>query len=256
VVRITFLGTGTSSGVPVLTCGCEVCRSVDYRDKRLRSSILIQSQSTSLVIDTGPDFRQQMLRVNPPKLDAVFYTHEHKDHTAGLDDIRPYNYLSGKKVHVPLYGRESVLNQIKEEFKYVFENNPYPGIPLVTTHAISEDSITIGDIEIQPIEVLHHKLPVFGFRVGDFTYITDANFISESSKGIIKGSKILVLNALQRTPHISHFTLNEAVAMAEELGADTTYFTHISHKLGLHMEVEKELPMHIRLAFDGLSFYV
>lgn len=256
MVHITFLGTGTSSGVPVLTCSCEVCRSVDYRDKRLRSSVLIESENTSLVIDTGPDFRQQMLRVNPSKLDAVIYTHEHKDHTAGLDDIRPYNYLSGYKVRLPLYGRESVLNQIKEEFKYVFEENPYPGIPLVSTHSIGLESFSIGDLEIQPIEVLHHKLPVLGYRVGDFTYITDANFISDESKELIKGSKVLVLNALQRTPHISHFTLSEAVAMAEELGAETTYFTHISHKLGVHMEVEKELPSNIRLAFDGLKISV
>jgi phosphoribosyl 1,2-cyclic phosphate phosphodiesterase len=252
VVHITFLGTGTSSGVPVLTCGCEVCRSVDYRDKRLRSSVLIQSVSTSLVIDTGPDFRQQMLKVNPPKLDGVVYTHEHKDHTAGLDDIRPYNYLSGDRFRVPLYGRESVLNQIKEEFKYVFEENPYPGIPLVSTHSIGLGLFTVGDLEIQPIEVFHHKLPVFGYRIGDFTYITDANAIPDKSKELIRGSKVLVLNALQLTPHISHFTLSEAIEMAKELGAETTYFTHISHKLGLHREVEKDLPANIRLAFDGL----
>ncbi len=255
MISITFLGTGTSSGVPVLTCRCEVCRSVDYRDKRLRTSVLIQSETTSIIIDTGPDFRQQMMRCGVEKIDAVLYTHEHKDHTAGLDDIRPFNYLSGNTIYIPLYARESVLRQLKEEFAYVFGENPYPGIPLVTTHAIGLDSFSFGDLKIQPIEVIHHKLPVLGYRIGDFTYITDANYISDESKELIKGSKVLVLNALQRTPHISHFTFSEAINVAKELNAETTYFTHISHKLGLHMEVEKELPSNIRLAFDGLKIY-
>jgi len=253
VVNITFLGTGTSSGVPVLTCTCEVCRSADYRDKRLRSSVLIRSGNTSVVIDTGPDFRQQMLQTGGVRIDAVLYTHEHKDHTAGLDDIRPYNYLRGRKEQIPLYARPHVLAQIRQEFGYIFEENPYPGVPLVSTHTIGSEPFEIGDMTIRPIEVMHHQLPVLGFRVGDITYITDANFISESEKEKIKGSKILVLNALQRTPHISHFTLSEAVALAGELGAETTYFTHISHKLGLHHEVEKELPAGVKLAYDGLA---
>jgi phosphoribosyl 1,2-cyclic phosphate phosphodiesterase len=256
VISITFLGTGTSSGVPVLTCTCEVCRSVDFRDKRLRSSVLIQSENTNIVIDTGPDFRQQMLNAGGVRIDAVVYTHEHKDHTAGLDDIRPYNYLRGTREHVPLYGRAHVLEQIKREFGYIFEENPYPGVPLVKTYTIENSSFKIGDLSLTPIEVLHYKLPVFGFRIGDFTYITDANFISETEKEKIKGSKVLVLNALQRTPHISHFTLDQAVALAQELGAEKTYFTHISHKLGLHHEVEKELPSGIHLAFDGLNLQV
>ncbi|MBX2952581.1 MAG: MBL fold metallo-hydrolase [Leadbetterella sp.] len=250
---MTFLGTGTSSGVPVLTCTCEVCRSVDYRDKRLRSSVLIRSENTCVVIDTGPDFRQQMLRMGRVRIDAVLYTHEHKDHTAGLDDIRPYNYLRGKKEYIPLYARPHVLDQLRREFGYIFAENPYPGVPLITTHAIDNEPFPIGDLTIRPIEVRHHQLPVLGFRVGDITYITDANFISEQEKEKIKGSRVLVLNALQRTPHISHFTLAEAVALAQELQAETTYFTHISHKLGLHYEVEKELPANIRLAYDGLT---
>ncbi len=253
---MTFLGTGTSSGVPVLTCTCEVCRSVDYRDKRLRSSVLIRSENTCLVIDTGPDFRQQMLRADRVAIDAVLYTHEHKDHTAGLDDIRPYNYLRGKREYVPLYARPHVLDQIRQEFAYIFQENSYPGIPLVSTHAIGTEPFPVGDLIIRPVEVMHHQLPVLGFRVGDITYITDANFIAESEKEKIKGSKVLVLNALQRTPHISHFTLSEAVAMAQELGVETTYFTHISHKLGLHQEVEKELPIGIKLAYDGLTVIV
>lgn len=250
---MTFLGTGTSSGVPVLTCKCKVCRSVDYRDKRLRSSVLFQSGDTSFVVDTGPDFRQQMLRANPSKIDAVLYTHEHKDHTAGLDDIRPYNYLSGNKVSVPLYARAQVLSQLKEEYAYVFGDNPYPGIPLVSLNEIKNEPFEIGGIEVTPIEVMHHKLPVFGFRVGDISYITDANFIAEEEKEKIAGSKILVLNALQREAHISHFTFTQAVDLAKELAIETTYFTHISHKLGTHLDVENELPAAIRLAYDGLT---
>ncbi len=250
---MTFLGTGTSSGVPVLTCTCEVCRSVDYRDKRLRTSVLIRSRNTHVVIDTGPDFRQQMLNTGGVRVDAVLYTHEHKDHTAGLDDIRPYNYLKGVRESVPLYARANVIAQIKQEFGYIFEDNPYPGIPLVDTHVIENAPFQIGDLQIVPIEVLHYKLPVFGYRFGDITYITDANFISDVEKEKIRGSRILVLNALQRTPHISHFTLDQAVALAEELGAEHTYFTHISHKLGLHHEVQKELPEGVHLAYDGLT---
>lgn len=253
---MTFLGTGTSSGVPVLTCTCEVCRSADHRDKRLRSSVLFRSESTAVVVDTGPDFRQQMLRVGGVRIDAVLYTHEHKDHTAGLDDIRPYNYLRGKKEAVPLYARPHVLDQIRQEFGYIFQENPYPGIPLVSTHALGNEPFPIGDLIIRPVEVMHHQLPVLGFRAGDITYITDANFISEQEKEKIRGSRVLVLNALQRAPHISHFTLSEAVALAQELGAETTYFTHISHKLGLHHEVEKELPAGIKLAYDGLTVTV
>ena len=242
--------------MPVLTCSCEVCRSGDYRDKRLRSSVLIRSESTSIVIDTGPDFRQQMLREGGVRIDAVLYTHEHKDHTAGLDDIRPYNYLHGKKEHLPLYARQQVLDQIRLEFGYIFRENAYPGIPLVQTHVIGTAPFPVGDLLIWPIEVMHHKLPVLGFRIGDFTYITDANHIPEAEKEKIKGSRVLVLNALQRTPHISHFTLSEAVELARELGAQTTYLTHISHKLGLHHEVEKELPANIRLAYDGQQIQV
>lgn len=218
--------------------------------------MLIRTAHTTLVVDTGPDFRQQMLRTGAERLDAVFYTHEHKDHIAGLDDIRPYNYMGGVKRHVPLYARAHVLDQIKKEFGYVFQENAYPGIPLVSTHVIGEGPVRVGDIDVQPIEVMHHQLPVLGFRVADFTYITDANFISGPEKEKIKGSKVLVLNALQRTPHISHFTLEEAVSLAQELGAETTYLTHISHKLGLHHEVEKELPEGIKLAYDGLMLQV
>ncbi|MBY5949897.1 MBL fold metallo-hydrolase [Algoriphagus marincola] len=249
-MNIRFLGTGTSQGVPVIGCDCEVCRSVDFRDKRFRCSVHIETEGKSFVIDTGPDFRMQMLRADIHQLDAVIYTHEHKDHTAGLDDIRPFNFR--QKKDMPVYGRSQVLNQIRQEYSYVFSEKKYPGVPQVLPIEIDEEPFEVEGISINPIPVMHHKLPVLGFRVGDFTYITDANYISEESKEKIKGSKILVLNALQKTPHLSHFTLEEAIEMAQMLGAEQTYFTHISHKLGLHREVESELPEGIHLAYDGL----
>lgn len=252
---VTFLGTGTSGGVPVLTCGCSVCRSIDYRDKRLRVSIWIQTEGKSFVIDTGPDFRQQALRENIQTIDAVIYTHEHKDHTAGLDDIRPYNYLHGIK-HQSVYGHHRVLAQLKQEFHYAFEEIKYPGIPLIQCYEIDNQPFMIEGIQFTPIEVMHHKLPVFGFRIGDFTYITDVNYISDEELEKVYGSKILVLGALQREKHMSHFTLQEAIEIAQKVNAEMTYFTHISHKMGLHTDVEKDLPDNIRLAYDGLKLKI
>jgi phosphoribosyl 1,2-cyclic phosphate phosphodiesterase len=250
-LRATFLGTGTSQGVPVITCNCEVCKSVDYRDKRLRSSMYVETDNFKIVVDTGPDFRQQMLRERISELDAVLYTHEHKDHTAGLDDIRSFNFHQKKEM--PVYGLAPVLGQLKQEFAYIFSGKKYPGIPQVSLNEIKNESFEINGESILPIQVMHHKLPVFGFRIQDFTYITDANYISEEEKEKIKGSEILVLNALQKEPHISHFTLNEAIDLANELGAKKTYLTHISHRLGLHAEVSQELPENVELAWDGLK---
>lgn len=251
-MKITFLGTGTSTGVPVLTCKCDVCRSLDFRDKRLRVSLLIQHQNVNIVIDTGPDFRQQALTADLTHLDAVVFTHEHKDHTAGLDDVRPFNYLQGIK-NCPIYAHPRVIHQLKQEYHYAFQSNPYPGVPIIECNEIDNKPFFIKDLEFIPINVMHHKLQVFGFRIQDFTYITDANYISEEEIEKIKGSKILVINALQRQPHLSHFTLQEAIDISLKIGAEHTYFTHISHKLGLHAEVEKELPAHISLAYDGLT---
>ncbi|MDF2158150.1 MBL fold metallo-hydrolase [Algoriphagus sp. CAU 1675] len=250
-MKVTFLGTGTSQGVPVIGCACEVCKSLDFRDKRFRSSIHFEINGKSLVVDTGPDFRSQMLRQDIKRLDAVLFTHEHKDHTAGLDDIRPFNF--SQQMDIPIFGREQVLDQIRREFSYIFSSKKYPGVPQVETILIDEEPFTFEGITITPIPVVHYKLPVLGFRIGDFTYITDANHIPESSIDLVRGSEIVVLNALQRTSHISHFTLEEAIEMAEVLGGKKTYFTHISHKLGLHSEVEKELPEGIFLAHDGLQ---
>lgn len=250
-MKVTFLGTGTSQGVPVIGCACPVCSSLDYRDKRLRSSIHIEIQGKSLVIDTGPDFRQQMLRENIKILDFILFTHEHKDHTAGLDDIRSYNFLQDKDM--PIYGTHKVLNQIKREFSYIFEEVKYPGVPRVITHEITNAPFEAEGIPVIPILVMHYRLPVFGFRFGDFTYITDAKYIDEVELEKIRGTKVLVLNALQQTHHLSHFTLKEAVDMVNLINPEQAFFTHISHKLGTHHEVEKTLPPHIRLAYDGLK---
>ncbi len=253
-MKVTFLGTGTSQGVPVIACECEVCTSLDYRDKRLRSSILVETPEFQLVVDTGPDFRQQMIRERVKRLDAVLFTHAHKDHTAGLDDVRSFNFLQKKEM--PVYGQAHALDQLKTEFSYIFSENKYPGIPQVSLNPIDNKPFEVNGRRITPIEVMHHKLPVFGYRIGNFTYITDANFITDEEKEKIVGSEVLVLNALQKTEHISHFTLDEAVALAEELKPKKTYFTHISHKLGLHSSVSKELPENVELAHDGLTLLI
>jgi phosphoribosyl 1,2-cyclic phosphate phosphodiesterase len=249
-VTITFLGTGTSQGVPVIACGCEVCTSADPRDNRLRSSILVEGEGKVIVIDSGPDFRQQMLREKVQHLDAIVFTHEHKDHIAGMDDIRAFNYKQNAPIDV--YADTRVQNALKREYPYIFEELKYPGIPEITIHTIDYEPFTVGNIGFTPIEVMHYKLPVKGFRIHDFTYITDAKTIAETEKQKIKGSKILVINALQKQKHISHFTLGEAIAFAEEMGAEKTYFTHISHRLGRHEAVSKDLPLNIELAYDGL----
>ena len=252
-MTITFLGTGTSQGVPVIACGCEVCTSADKRDKRLRSSILVEGDKT-VVIDSGPDFRYQMLRANVQHLDALVFTHEHKDHVAGMDDIRAFNYKQNSPIDV--WAEERVQLAIKKEFHYIFTEFKYPGIPQINLNAITNQPFLIGDIKFIPIEVMHYKLPVKGFRINDFTYITDAKTISESEKQLIKGSSILVINALQKQTHISHFTLEEAIAFAQEIGAERTYFTHISHRLGRHEDISKDLPLGIELAYDGLKLEI
>jgi phosphoribosyl 1,2-cyclic phosphate phosphodiesterase len=253
-LKITFLGTGTSQGVPVIACRCRVCTSADARDNRLRCSVHIAHEKNSFVIDSGPDFRQQMLRYGIVDLTALLFTHEHKDHVAGMDDIRAFNYILEKKIDV--YASQRVQDALKREFPYIFEDFKYPGVPQINLHLIENTPFTIEGLEFTPIEVMHYKLPIFGFRFHDFSYVTDANFISEKEKEKLKGSEILVLNALRRENHVSHFNLEEALELIDELQPKKTYLTHISHQLGLYEEVEKELPENVFLAYDGLEIEI
>ena len=249
-MKLTFLGTGTSQGVPVITCKCKVCQSTDERDKRLRTSVLIEVEGTNLVIDSGPDFRQQMLRENVQKLDAILFTHEHKDHTAGLDDVRAFNYSQRKPMEV--YCEERVAKSLQQEFAYVFSEFKYPGLPKININNIENKKFTINNIEIELIRVKHLKLPIFGFKISDLEYITDANYISETEKDKIRGVKILVVNALRREKHLSHYTLSEALELIAELKPERAYLTLLSHSMGLYNEIKKELPLNVFFAFDGL----
>jgi phosphoribosyl 1,2-cyclic phosphate phosphodiesterase len=251
-VKITFLGTGTSQGVPVIACDCSTCLSSDLKDKRLRTSVMLETDETMLVIDAGPDFRQQMLREHVSKLDAIILTHEHKDHIAGLDDVRAFNYKSQDAIDI--FCEERVQKVIKKEYSYVFSEYQYPGIPKMRLNPIAEHGFSVGKMEIIPVRVFHYRLPVYGFRVGNFGYITDANYISEESKEKLFGVKYLVVNALRKEKHISHFSLREALDLIREISPKKAFITHISHQMGLHREVSKELPPEIKLAYDGLSF--
>jgi phosphoribosyl 1,2-cyclic phosphate phosphodiesterase len=248
------MGSGSISGVPMIACGFYVCTSTDKKDKRLRCSVLIQSPKTTIVIDTTPDFRYQMLRAQVKKLDAVLFTHPHKDHIAGLDDVRAFNYLQQQSMKV--FANQMTIDSLMREFAYAFADKKYPGIPELDMNTITEEPFYVGDIPVTPIMVWHLKMPVYGFRFGAFTYITDANRIEDGEKEKIIGSQVLVLNALRKEPHISHFTLGEAVSLANELFIPDAYFTHISHQLGRHNDIEKELPPGRHLAYDGLVLMV
>ncbi|HVS96453.1 MAG TPA: MBL fold metallo-hydrolase [Puia sp.] len=250
-LKITFLGTGTSTGVPMVACPCAVCASADPKDKRLRSSILVQSATTTIVVDTTPDFRWQMLRAGVRRLNAVIFTHPHKDHLAGLDDVRAYNFFQHKAMD--LYANEMTQESIVREFPYAFADVRYPGIPELRLNRIEKEPFTIGDITIVPIQVWHMKMPVLAFRFGDFTYITDANRIDEAQREKIRGSEQIVLNALRHEKHLSHFSLAEAIEEVRLLGIPKAWFTHISHQLGKHAEVNPALPRGMQLAYDGLT---
>lgn len=234
----------------MIGCDCEVCRSADARDKRLRSSILVQSSNTTLIVDTGPDFRYQMLRENVRHLDAVLFTHPHKDHIAGLDDIRAYNFFSRKPMDI--YANSLTEEALRRDFYYAFADTKYPGLPELNLHTFDEEPFMVGDIPVQPVTVWHYKMPVTAFRFGAFTYITDANRLDPEACSLVRGSSVMVVNALRKEPHLSHFTLEEAVALANDLEIPHAYFTHISHQLGLHAEVSRELPEGMALAYDRL----
>jgi phosphoribosyl 1,2-cyclic phosphate phosphodiesterase len=249
-IEVAFLGTGTSSGVPMIGCDCEVCISADPKDNRLRSSIMVTSAETRLVVDTTPDFRYQMLRTQTKHIDAILFTHPHKDHIAGLDDIRAFNFFSQRPMQ--LYANYLTEEALRRDYYYAFAENRYPGVPEIQLNQIDDKPFTVGELLVMPIEVWHLKMPVLGFRFGNFTYITDANRLDEEAKAKVRGSEILVVNALRKEKHISHFNLEEAIALVRELQIPRAYFTHISHQLGSHATISETLPEGIHLAYDGL----
>jgi len=253
-VKITFLGTGTSQGVPVIACDCKTCQSDDPRDKRLRTSLLLETEKAIIVFDAGPDFRQQMLREKVTHIDAIVLTHEHKDHIAGMDDVRAFNYKTRDAIDI--FAEERVLKEIRREYSYVFAEQQYPGIPKMRLNEINTENFSIKGLEIIPVRVMHFRLPILGFRIGDFAYITDANSVPEESKEKLYGVKYLVVNALRKEKHISHFSLYEAINFIREISPRQAYITHISHQMGLYRDVSKELPPEIKLAFDGLSIEI
>lgn len=253
-MKITFLGTGTSQGVPVIACDCKTCQSDDPRDKRLRTSLLLETEKAIIVFDAGPDFRQQMLREKVTHIDAIVLTHEHKDHIAGMDDVRAFNYKTRDAIDI--FAEERVLKEIRREYSYVFAEQQYPGIPKMRLNEINTENFSIKGLEIIPVRVMHFRLPILGFRIGDFAYITDANSVPEESKEKLYGVKYLVVNALRKEKHISHFNLYEAINFIREISPRQAYITHISHQMGLYRDVSKELPPEIKLAFDGLSIEI
>lgn len=251
MTKLSFLGSGTSQGVPVISCGCWVCASPDIRDKRLRASVMIEHNGTTLVIDAGPDFRQQMLRANVKHIDGILLTHEHKDHTGGLDDVRAFNYT--EKAPVAIYSTERVQESVKKEFYYAFGENKYPGAPDFNLITIDGDTpFKVKNTEIIPIKGMHYNLPVLGFRIGGIAYITDFNSMEQEEIDKIKGVEILVINALRHEPHLSHFTLSEALHIRHLVQPQHTYFTHVSHQMGRFAQIEGELPENAHFAYDGL----
>jgi phosphoribosyl 1,2-cyclic phosphate phosphodiesterase len=253
-MKITFLGTGTSQGVPVVACSCDVCLHGSLKDKRLRSSVLIEAGEQHIVIDAGPDFRQQLLRENICRLDAILITHRHKDHIAGLDDVRSFNWFTGRSM--PVYATAKDQERIRQEFSYAFSDTKYPGVPSFDLKTITEEKFNLGQLEIQPLEILHMKMEIMGFRIGDFAYLTDTNYIPGEVISRLSDCKVVVVSALRHEKHISHYTLEEAVEVLSFIRPERAYLTHLSHLMGFHDQVEEKLPPFIRIAYDGLSFEI
>lgn len=248
-MRLTFLGTGTSQGVPVIACHCRVCRSGDSRDRRLRTSALLEMEGRNILFDIGPDFRQQMLREDVGHLDAILITHAHRDHVGGLDDIRSFNYVQHSKMNV--YLNAEARHAIERDYHYIFEPHQYPGLPEADLHTV-EAPFTAAGVEVIPVKAMHKDLPVLGFRIGTLAYITDANYMAPEEMAKLKGVKVLVINALRREKHFSHYSLPEALEVIETVAPERAYLTHMSHEMGLHAEVSATLPPHVELAYDGL----
>ena len=255
-MTLTFLGTGTSQGVPVIACQCTVCRSTDARDRRLRTSALIHTDSgEEILIDIGPDFREQMLREQVRRLDAILITHAHRDHVAGLDDIRSFNYVQKQKMEI--YGNNEALTALQRDYHYIFEPHPFPGLPEANLHTLTGDEpFRVGGTEIVPIKAMHKDLPVLGYRMGPLAYITDANHIEPDQMEKLRGVEVLVVNALRKAKHFSHFCLAEALEVVAAVQPREAYLTHISHEMGLHAEVDPELPAGVHLAYDGLKMNI
>jgi phosphoribosyl 1,2-cyclic phosphate phosphodiesterase len=252
--KVIVLGSGTSQGIPMIACDCEVCQSTDPRDKRLRSSILLALNGLTYCIDAGPDFRYQLLREKVKQLDGIIFTHEHKDHVAGLDDVRAFNFFSQKPMEI--YCTTNVEKALHREFHYIFDEKNYPGVPKINVNLIDKQAFNLNGIPIIPIEVMHYKLPVLGFRIGNFAYITDAKTVSSEERIKLRGVEILVINALHKFPHISHFNLEEALSFIEDINPRQAYLTHISHLFGKHAVISEELPENVSLFHDGLSFEI
>ncbi len=248
-MRVRLLGTGTSQGIPIIGCTCPVCTSTDERDHRLRTSALVEVDGLNILIDAGPDLRQQLLRCGVTRLDALLMTHEHKDHTGGIDDVRPINFLMKQPLNI--YGQPRVMKAIRNDYSYAFATEQYPGVPQLVLNPIQPEPFEVKGVEVIPVKVRHMTLPIFGYRIRNFAYITDASFISETEKKKLKGVKVLVINALRREQHYSHFNLEQALAIIDEIKPERAYLTHVSHRLGKYVDVSPELPQNVFLGIDN-----
>lgn len=248
-MRVRLLGTGTSQGIPIIGCHCPVCTSTDERDRRLRTSALVEVDGVNILIDAGPDLRQQLLRCGVTRLDALLLTHEHKDHTGGIDDVRPINFLM--KTPLNIYGQPRVMKAIRNDYSYAFGPDQYPGVPQLVLNPLQPEPFEVKGVEVIPVKVRHMTLPIFGYRIRNFGYITDASFISETEKKKLRGVKVLVINALRREQHYSHFNLEQALAIIDELKPERAYLTHVSHRLGKYVDVSQELPQNVYLGIDN-----